>query len=209
METLLVVAEPKNQYYNRVKPHGPARYGPSPLKDFRAINCRTFQSGTGILPTPSKNCSTPVPKRACSSSSKITTPSPNKTPTLSVGSQSDSKTLGKSNPIAINVKSSKKEKPFNGSFSFSELWAGPAYSNSPPPSSLPIPKFSIRPKRTVSLELPSSASDMEMRPTHLIAKSAPASPTREHSSSARALFHNADSATRTLRRILNLDVDDE
>ncbi|PQP98961.1 hypothetical protein Pyn_09772 [Prunus yedoensis var. nudiflora] len=166
METLLVVAEPKNQYYNRVKPHGPARYGPSPLKDFRAINCRTFQSGTV-------------------------------------------KTLGKSNPIAINVKSSKKEKPFNGSFSFSELWAGPAYSNSPPPSSLPIPKFSIRPKRTVSLELPSSASDMEMRPTHLIAKSAPASPTREHSSSARALFHNADSATRTLRRILNLDVDDE
>ncbi|PQQ16908.1 hypothetical protein Pyn_08903 [Prunus yedoensis var. nudiflora] len=209
METLLVVAEPKNQYYNRVKPHGPARYGPSPSKDFRAINCRTFQSGTGILPTPSKNCSTPVSKRACSSSSKITTPSPNKTPILSVGSQTDSKTLGKSNPIAINVKSSKKEKPFNGSFSFSELWAGPAYSNSPPPSSLPIPKFSIRPKRTVSLELPSSASDMEMRPTHPIAKSAPASPTREHSSSARALFHNADSATRTLRRILNLDVDDE
>lgn len=209
METLLVVAEPKNQYYNRGKPHGPARYGPSPLKDFRAINCRTFQSGTGILPTPSKNCSTPVSKRVCSSSSKITTPSPNKTPTPSVGSQSDSKTLGKSTPIAINVKSSKKEKPFNGSFSFSELWAGPAYSNSPPPSSLPIPKFSIRPKRTVSLELPSSASDMEMHPTHPIAKSAPASPTREHSSSARDLFHNADSATRTLRRILNLDVDDE
>lgn len=209
METLLVVAEPKNQYYNRVKPHGPARYGPSPSKDFRAINCRTFQSGTGILPTPSKNCSTPVSKRAFSSSSKITTPSPNKTPTPSVGSQSDSKTLGKSTPIAINVKSSKKEKPFNGSFSFSELWAGPAYSNSPPPSSLPIPKFSIRPKRTVSLELPSSASDMEMHPTHPIAKSAPASPTREHSSSARDLFHNADSATRTLRRILNLDVDDE
>ncbi|CAL9023717.1 unnamed protein product, partial [Prunus brigantina] len=163
--------KPKNQYYNRIKPHGPARYGPSPSKDFRAINCRTFQSGTG--------------------------------------SQSDSKTLGKSTPIAINVKSSKKEKPFNGSFSFSELWAGPAYSNSPPPSSLPIPKFSIRPKRTVSLELPSSASDMEMHPTHPIAKSAPASPTREHSSSARDLFHNADSATRTLRRILNLDVDDE
>ncbi|ONH93559.1 hypothetical protein PRUPE_8G238400 [Prunus persica] len=209
METLLVVAEPKNQYYNRVKPHGPVRYGPSPSKDFRAINCRTFQSGTGILPTPSKNCSTPVSKRACSSSSKITTPGPNKTPTPSVGSQSDSKTLGKSTPIAINVKSSKKEKPFNGSFSFSELWAGPAYSNSPPPSSLPIPKFSIRPKRTVSLELPSSASDMEMHPTHPIAKSAPASPTREHSSSARDLFHNADSATRTLRRILNLDVDDE
>uniref|UniRef100_A0A804K137 Uncharacterized protein n=1 Tax=Musa acuminata subsp. malaccensis TaxID=214687 RepID=A0A804K137_MUSAM len=29
------------------------------------------------------------------------------------------------------------------SFSFAELWAGPSFSNSPAPSSLPIPKFSV------------------------------------------------------------------
>ncbi|XP_062019497.1 extensin [Rosa rugosa] len=221
METLLVV-EHKNQYYSRVKPHGPGRVGPSPSKSFRGINCRTFQSGTGILPTPpplksssttTTSTSTPVSKKPCPPSAY----SP-KTPTPSADSQfdakpkfySDSKAVSRSNvrtnPIPINARNLKKEKPFNESFSFSELWAGPAYSNSPPPSSLPIPKFSVRPKRTVSLELPSSVSAIEMHP---IAKSAPPSPTREHSSSKRDLFHNADSATRTLRRILNLDVDDE
>ncbi|KAM1042019.1 hypothetical protein FF1_031176 [Malus domestica] len=207
METLHVVAQHKNQYYSRGKSHGPGRVGPSPSKGFRGINCRTFQSGSGMLPTPSKACSTPVSKqRACSASPspRITAPSPNKTHTPSPVSQSDSRTLSKSTPIAINVKNSKKGKHFNGSFSFSELWAGPAYSNSPPPSSLPIPKFSIRPKRTVSLELPKSPADSEMH--HPIAKSAPASPTREHGgSAARDLFDNADSATKTLRRILNLD----
>ncbi|KAM1343895.1 hypothetical protein PS2_007955 [Malus domestica] len=210
METLLVVAQHKNQYYGQGKPHGPGQVGPSPSKDFRGINCRTFQSGSGILPTPSKACSTPVSKQgACSGSPpRITTPSPNKIHTPSPVSQSDSRTLSRSTPIAINVNNSKKGKHFNGSFSFSELWAGPAYSNSPPPSSLPIPKFSIRPKRTVSLELPKSPADIDMH--HPIAKSTPASPTREYSgSSARDLFHNADSATKTLRRILNLDVDDE
>ncbi|KAK9945279.1 hypothetical protein M0R45_010801 [Rubus argutus] len=213
METLLVV-EDKNQYYNRVKAHGPGRFGPSPSKNFRGINCRTFQSGTGILPTPPplKSTCTPVSKRPYSSAYSPKTPTPSADSHFDTKSKSysDSKSLSRNNvrttPIPINAKNSKKEKPFGESFSFSELWAGPAYSNSPPPSSLPIPKFSVRPKRTVSLELPSSASAIEMHP---IAKSAPPSPTREHSSTKRDLFHNADSATRTLRRILNLDVDDE
>ncbi|KAI3788168.1 hypothetical protein L2E82_00880 [Cichorium intybus] len=46
---------------------------------------------------------------------------------------------------------------------YSELWVGPAYSNSPPPSSLSIPNFSVKQKRTVSLDLPSvSASGVDL-----------------------------------------------
>ncbi|KAK9281403.1 hypothetical protein L1049_004303 [Liquidambar formosana] len=101
---------------------------------------------------------------------------------------------------------SNHQRSFNGDFSFSELWAGPAYSNSPPPSSLPIPKFSLKPKRTVSLDLPVSASDIEMHP---IARSAPPSPSRDPYTSPRDFFLSADSATKTLRRILNLDISDE
>ena len=87
----------------------------------------------------------------------------------------------------------------------SELWAGPTYSNSPPPSSLPIPKFSVRPKRSVSLDFPGSCPEVEMQ---LRANSAPSSPRWEHSPFARddGLFV---SATNTLRRILNLNLDDE
>ncbi|XP_004290612.1 PREDICTED: uncharacterized protein LOC101301058 [Fragaria vesca subsp. vesca] len=213
METLLVV-EHKNQYYSRGKQHGPGRVGPTPSKSFRGINCRTFQSGSGILPTPpplkSSSTTTPVSKKPSPSVYSPKTPSADSQFDAKTKSYSDSKVMsrnnGRTNPIPIDARNLKKEKPFNEGFSFSELWAGPAYSNSPPPSSLPIPKFSVRPKRTVSLELPSSVSAIEMHP---IAKSAPASPTREHSSSKRDLFHNADSATRTLRRILNLDVDNE
>lgn len=205
METLLV-EEHKNQYYSRGKQHGPGRVGPTPSKSFRGINCRTFQSGSGILPTPPPLKS----KKPCPSVYSPKTPSADSQFDAKSKSYSDSKVMsrnnGRTNPIPINARNLKKEKPFNEGFSFSELWAGPAYSNSPPPSSLPIPKFSVRPKRTVSLELPSSVSAIEMHP---IAKSAPPSPTREHSSSKRDLFHNADSATRTLRRILNLDVDNE
>lgn len=68
-----------------------------------------------------------------------------------------------------------------------DLWAGPAYSNSPPPSSLPIPKFSLCQKRAASLDVP--------------AKSAPVSLTSELKSSADFFV-----ATENLRRILNLDV---
>lgn len=210
METLLVVAQHQNQYYSRsTRAHnGPATcgsFGSPPSIGFKDINCRTFQSGEGILPTPLKSCISTVTKQECCSSPK----------TPSLKSQfNESKNLNRtvtsstSVPIPINTKSDRNKKGFfNDEIAFSELWAGPAYSNSPPPSSLPIPKFSLRPKRTVSLELPaSSASDIDFHP---IAKSAPPSPTRDHSYSTRALFHSADSATKTLRRILNLDISDE
>nr|DAD30485.1 TPA_asm: hypothetical protein HUJ06_009336 [Nelumbo nucifera] len=49
METL-VVAQHRNQYYNRSKPTRPNRFVSSPSRGFREINCRTFQSGAGILP---------------------------------------------------------------------------------------------------------------------------------------------------------------
>lgn len=221
METLVVVAQHRNQYYSTSKGHGPERFGSfdsPPSKDFRGINCRTFQSGSGLLPTPIKSFCSPVPKRVFSPSFSPKTPIP-------LHSRSEgpkkSKKLAKSTSsipipmkLKVDVDYSKLASSFSGEFNFSERWAGPAYSNSPPPSSLPIPKFSLRPKRTVSLDLPpSSASDIDFHP---IAKSAPASPTRERSPSPDEddLFHDgvslsADSATKTLRRILNLDLTDD
>lgn len=193
METLVVVEQHKIQYYStKSKPQG---HGSSPSRDFRGINCRTFQSRTGILPIPLKSHSSPK------------TPSPTTTPAKS---NPDNKTFEKTTPmttpIPINAKSCRKETTFCEDVLLSELWAGPTYSNSPPPSSLPIPKFSVKPKRTVSLDLPGSSPEFEMRP---VAKSAPPSPSREHSPSTRDLFVNADSATQTLRRILNLNINDE
>lgn len=106
--------------------------------------------------------------------------------------------------LKVNV-GSWNENSLNDEFSFSELWAGPAYSNSPPPSSLPMPKFSLRTKRNASLEFPTSASDIYLRP---IAKSAPASPTRERSLSPGVVYDGTDSVTQTLRRMLNLKIND-
>lgn len=219
METLVVVAQHRNQYYGRVKQYRPARFGSSPSRHFREINCRTFQSGEGILPTPFKTCYTPVTKTTSYTSASSSISSSQKTPSPTIKAHpsfhsvdnTHYKTALKSSPIPINIP--RKETPFDDELDissenspFSELWAGPAYSNSPPPSSLPIPKFSMRPKRTVSLELPVSDSGIKL---HQIAKSAPASPTREHSPSTKELFLSVDSATKTLRRILNLDVADE
>ncbi|OAY49748.1 mucin-5AC [Manihot esculenta] len=215
METLVAVAQHRNQYYSRDKAYKQARFGSSPSSHFREINCRSFQSGSGIMPTPFKTCSTTVAKVAPSTPS----PSAEKTPSPTIKAHSKSHSVGntqskavpKSSPIPINAPV--RETPFddeldisNENSPFSELWAGPAYSNSPPPSSLPIPKFSMRPKRTVSLELPVSDPGIKVYPT---AKSAPASPTREHSPSTKDLFLTVDSATKTLRRILNLDVADD
>lgn len=201
METLVVLDEHRNEYFNR-RAQGPARFGSAPSGGFRGINCRTFQSGVGILPTPLKG----VTKRACASSPK--TPSP------SVKWHSEEskhlKKVVKSSSISIpmNINDGFNEGFFFEGFPFSELWAGPAYSNSPPPSSLPIPKFSLCSKRTVSLDLPEKlASDVNF---HSMAKSAPASPTRDRSLCfSRSFFNSDDSATMTLRRILNLDIADE
>ncbi|KAL4602957.1 hypothetical protein ACB092_10G090500 [Castanea dentata] len=223
METLVVVAQHRNhhhhhQYYSRSsngKAHGSGRFGfrfgssvPS-----RGINCRSYQSGAGILPTPFKAFYTPVTKHTCSPSS----------PPSQSYSSSDCNTThpsAKSAPIDIVRNGCEKEAAFIGDestngcscececgsegLSFCELWAGPTYSNSPPPSSLPIPKFSLMPKRTVSLDLPSGSDLVADNNHHPIAKSAPPSPTREHSNCTRDMF-----ATKTLRRILNLDVDDD
>lgn len=201
METLVVLDEHRNEFYNR-RAQGPARFGSSPSRGFRGINCRTFQSGgVGILPTPLKA----VTKRACSSSPK--TPSPSVNP----HSEGSKKKVVKSKSIPIGIKiraDLNKEGFFFEGFPYSELWAGPAYSNSPPPSSLPIPTFPLCSKRAVSLDLPEkSASDMNFHP---VAKSAPSSPTRDHSICfSRSFFHSDDSATKTLRRILNLDIADD
>ncbi|KAK7243004.1 hypothetical protein RIF29_37786 [Crotalaria pallida] len=244
METLVVMSQQhqhRDQYYNsnRSKPQG--SYFSSPSKDFRVINCRTFQRGNGILPTPSKSYtySSPVTKRVSSNSSK-TPQSPNsnnkrlcktsntpKSAPITINGKvettliedgtmllSDNITLcktrtPKSTPFAINGKAGKKEETFSdGSLLLSELWAGPTYSNSPLPSSLPIPKFSVRPpKRTVSLDLPGSSPEIEIhRP---VAKSAPSSPRQQCSPCMEDLFVNADSATKTLCRILNLNLDDD
>lgn len=203
METLVVVVEQhKNQYCSRSKSQGHAQFGSSPSRDFRGISCRTFQS-TGILPTPLKSSHSGSPK----------TPSP--LPANSNGETAPNNPKSRSTPIPINGKACRKDTTFStedvsggsGSLFLSELWAGPTYSNSPPPSSLPIPKFSVRPKRTVSLNLPGSSPETEMCP---MAKSAPPSPGREHLPFTRDLFVNdTDSATMTLRRILNLNIDEE
>ncbi|GMJ01150.1 hypothetical protein like AT4G02715 [Hibiscus trionum] len=211
METLVVVAQHRNQYCSRVKPHGPARFGSSPpSRNFRGINCRTFQSGTGLLPTPFKYNSTPLTKRP--SSPPLSPSSPKTLSPFADGTHS--KPTRKSSPIPINSNGILRNgKPFTEEISgegllYSELWAGPAYSNSPPPSSLPIPKFSLRAKRTVSLDLPAADPVIDV---HQTAKSAPASPTRELSPSVAELFCSADSAsaTKALRRILNLDETDD
>ncbi|KAK4731965.1 hypothetical protein R3W88_024953 [Solanum pinnatisectum] len=211
METLVVVSQHKNHYYDRTKgqaPIGFGSFGSPPSVGFKEINCRNFESGAGILPTPLKACSTPVTKNGYSSSFCSKTPSP---PSLIQGkSHSEGqKKSKKSVSIPIDIKlggDSRMEGSLNDEFAYSELWAGPAYSNSPPPSSLPIPKFSVKPKRTVSLDLPTTSPfGIDLPP---FAKSAPASPTRERSPSPGVLSDSTDSATQTLRRILNLEIMD-
>ncbi|KAK7396378.1 hypothetical protein VNO78_17342 [Psophocarpus tetragonolobus] len=194
METLVVVAQHRNQCYTRSKPQGHSEFGSSSSSaHFRGINCRSFQTGCGILPTPLKSHPSPLTKHP---KTPLTPSNPNKT---------RCKTTPISAPVPIYHK---KERDFiqhvpDGGILFSELWAGPTYSNSPPPSSLPIPKFSVRPKRSVSLDLPGSCPEVEMQ---LHANSAPSSPRKEHSPCAIDLF---DSATKTLCRILNLNLDDD
>ncbi|KAK3415807.1 uncharacterized protein LOC104456984 [Eucalyptus grandis] len=206
METLVVVAQHRNHQYSRTKANGglAAGFESSPSRCFREISCRTFQSGAaGILPTPLKARKT----------AEIVQAPPAAAAAGSVSDETYLKPKAGSTPIPIKAKPVNDENFFydefsSGSMSFAELWAGPAYSNSPPPSSLPIPKFSLRPKRTVSLDLPSSASD-DVVMHHPIAKSAPSSPTGDRKLSSKAFFHSADSATQTLRRILNLDATDD
>lgn len=176
---------------------------------FREINCRAFGTGSGLRPSPVKTCGSPVLNRA------LLSPTP-RTPSAIIAHSSGkskgqdakpSKKLVISSPISISLKDGgKKQRQSRDNVCFSELWAGPAYSNSPPPSSLPIPKFSLKPKRTVSLELPVCESDLNLEP---MAKSAPASPTGGTLGWSDDFFWNDESATKSLCRILNLDNTDD
>ncbi|KAK1295810.1 hypothetical protein QJS10_CPB15g02054 [Acorus calamus] len=181
METLVVVAQHRSQYVRNNRSHNIVdRFGsPSPSKGFRGINCRAFQSGVGILPSPPQK--------------------PGKTQTKSFYYSEPPKKSKKTEPIPILTKPTMKAVSFEDEFASSELWAGPTYSNSPPPSSLPMPKFSLRQKRTMSLELPPPEREITAG-----SKSAPASPTRDFE-----FLNRTVSATKDLRRILNLDISDD
>ncbi|XP_020579844.1 uncharacterized protein LOC110024301 [Phalaenopsis equestris] len=189
METLVVLAQHRNQACRRSKSHISDRFETSSSSGFKGINCRTFQSGTGILPSPKPVFASYGNAQEFNSPEiRSETPKPSR----------------KSSPIAITPKPSPKFSSSCDDLSYSELWAGPTYCNSPPPSSLPIPKFSLRQKRSVSLDLPDSDSDIELKPE---AKSAPASPVRDCPLSlADDFLLGTASATQNLRRILNLDL---
>ncbi|KAL9243070.1 hypothetical protein vseg_017001 [Gypsophila vaccaria] len=211
METLVAVAHHRNQYYSGGR-NGHVSVS-SPSRGFSDVNCRGFEAGMGLLPSPFKGYGSPGSTRG------LLSPKP-QTPCARVDGSSggksksedgkQSKRFGKSSPIAIDLKGvgggGGKERRFGENVCFSELWAGPAYSNSPPPSSLPMPKFDMKPKRTVSLELPAFESDLSLP---VMAKSAPASPTRGSIGSSNDFFGDGDFATKTLRRILNLDIADD
>ncbi|KAF5182837.1 flocculation FLO11-like protein [Thalictrum thalictroides] len=192
METVVLVSQHRNQFYRRRKSHISDRFGCSPLKSFGDINCRNFYSGAGILPTPSYNGSS-FPTKA---SSLL------KTPSSYVNSTSNAKI----SPLSISPKGMSKCTSCTDELSYSELWAGPTYCNSPPPSSLPIPKFSFLEKRNISLDTPVTPSGIQ---SHSIASSAPPSPEGESLSSPALSktrpFSRDVSATKDLRRILHLD----
>lgn len=204
-----MVAGQHDQFHNRNR--GGRNHGYSYSSNFREINCRSsFQSGPRVVASlygnNNNNNKTRSPPVTKPNSPKTPLVTPNKEKKLVNGSNSgrSSKRIVKSNSLPLD---SVRVNMNDGLF-YSELWAGPAYSNSPPPSSLPIPRFTVKPKRTVSLELPSvTGGDVDL--LGMFAKSAPASPTREHSKLARRDMFGADGddefATKTLRRILNLD----
>uniref|UniRef100_A0A0A9CVJ7 Uncharacterized protein n=1 Tax=Arundo donax TaxID=35708 RepID=A0A0A9CVJ7_ARUDO len=188
MEALMVISEhcnpPHRHSGGRSKSLGPQFSSPPSSRGFRGMNCRAFHSGAcvGLLPSP------PLPPTRTYSSPEPKTPK-----------QQQPRHSGKrSRPISIS--------PSTSPPSQSELFAGPAFSNSPPPSSLPIPKFSLRQKRSISLELPpvERSDDVEVRPH---AKSAPSSPT---GGLGYDFFGNIETAiaTENLRRILQLDIAD-
>ncbi|KAF8721231.1 hypothetical protein HU200_023153 [Digitaria exilis] len=184
METLVISEQRSHQLHRssgRRKKASPHFSSPQLVRGFQAGNCRAFHSGItiGILPPP------PAPEVARTRSS----PEP-KTPKQQLHHGKK-----RSRAISISPSTSPSARP--------ELWAGPGF---PPPSSLPIPKFSLHQKRSVSLEFPpADRSDDEEVPVH--AKSAPSSPT---AGSGVSFFSGNDAAiaTENLRRILHLKIED-
>ncbi|KAI3993081.1 hypothetical protein MKX01_009824 [Papaver californicum] len=210
METL-VIAQHRSQYYggSSRSHHGSSdgfggSSSPSSSGCFRGINCRNFhQSGgngggsAGILPTPS-----PIKSFNHDCYQSL---SPPKTTESVKNPNFDEETKFTSSYPPITISCIKDRLFSSDDFTCcSELWAGPAYSNSPPPSSLPLPKFPLRPKRSVSLPVTSSDDKIDM--IHQFAKSAPPSPTRESAKlDKNDIFQSIDFATKDLCRILNLD----
>lgn len=157
-------------------------------RDFRGFSFSIFESSARILPSP---C---FPVCHCYGQYEPKSPS--------FLSEQEGKQRTKRKTISLNTPP--KVASFNDSVSFSERWAGPAYSNSPPPSSLPIPKFSLRQKRSVSLVLQTPKVTATLP---ALSKSAPSSPTKDSPLSAGNLFFNTVIATENLRRILQLDIE--
>ncbi|VAI09128.1 extensin-like [Triticum dicoccoides] len=193
METLVISQQRSHHHHHhhsgrRRKP-SPHTSSPQPMRGYHAFNCRAFHSSIsiGILPSPPPPPPPPAPR------ARTYSPEP-KTPKQQLHNGKK-----RSRAIPITPSGSPPSRP--------ELWAGPAYSNSPPPSSLPIPKFSLHQKRSVSLELPPAD-----RPEHVEvlvhAKSAPSTPT---AGSGLGFFGDNDTAiaTENLRRILNLEITED
>lgn len=104
----------------------------------------------------------------------------------------------------------------------SEKWAGPAYSNSPPPSSLPFPKFYMQQMRSIAMDLidanhcsksveymdsfPVSPSEEKVHPALPVAAEKSQSTFAAVRSCSNSLQFGVDtSATKDLRRLLGLD----
>ncbi|CAA7044135.1 unnamed protein product [Microthlaspi erraticum] len=204
METLIVAAEHRNQYYGK-RSLAHDRFRSAPSKTFRQINCRTFQSGVGLLPRPKRTSSSPLTKGALpQAQAQSQSPRSPKSvlPVFNLPSSPIPIGSGKSSQIRRCASEFVDKRR---SLSYSELWAGPTYSNSPPATSVPIPKFSLKQKRTISLSFPAPESgDDDIRG---VAKSAPVSPTS--SGPDDNPFHCTVSATLTLRRMLNLETAEE
>lgn len=104
----------------------------------------------------------------------------------------------------------------------SEKWAGPAYSNSPPPSSLPFPKFYMQQMRSIAMDLIDAnqcsniVEDMDSSPVspseEKVHSALPVAPEKSQptfaavrSCSNSFQFGVDTSATQDLRRLLGLD----
>ncbi|XP_010455990.1 PREDICTED: uncharacterized protein LOC104737490 [Camelina sativa] len=205
METLIVAVEHRDQYYGKRSLVHHDRFRSAPSKTFRQINCRTFHSGVGLLPRPKRTSSSTTLAKGAALPQVQSPRSPKSVLPVfnhpSVGSGRRTSPIPIANCRGPQIRRCASEfVDKRRSLSYSELWAGPTYSNSPPPASVPIPKFSLHQKRTVSLTFPAPDSAVDIRE---VAMSAPVSPT----SSADNPFRSTVSATMTLRRMLNLELD--
>jgi hypothetical protein len=186
METLVISQQRSHHHHSGRRRKASSQFSsPQSMRGFQAFNCRAFHSrvSIGILPSPPP----PTPPARTYSSPEPKT----RKPQLHHGKK-------RSRAIFTSPSGSPPSGP--------ELWAGPAYSNSPPPCSLPIPKFSLHQERSVSLELPpADRSDHVEVLAH--ASSAPLTPT---AGSGVSFFSDNDTAiaTENLRRILHLEISD-